>query len=204
VIDALARVNSEVAEWYRGAVIVLAGDGNPERFQQAAHSLREVMNAVGRLAGLPQATEERLGDRFAQMVKAWERGQRLSTCYADGVWRGEIDEPARSALVAVEQVIAWNVESRRTRRDVFLDAARKLDGSDRRLPEVAETAMWREWDRLKSYFNGVSKHSKKTTEEEFTVRVADLERFILQLVRRDVYAEQKEIAALVEEAERGA
>jgi hypothetical protein len=204
VVAALSSRDETVAEWYGGSREVFRMHGNRERFAQAGHSLREVMNAVARLAGLPQPAEGRLGDRFRSMTRTWERERERSSCHDGNTWSGEIDGYARTAFGAVEETIEWDKNNRRVRREVFLEVARTLDGSGRRLPETEEARMWRAWDDTKSYFTAVAHHGRATDDAEFTQQLERLDRFILQLFRRDVYREQRRLDDLIARAEHGA
>jgi hypothetical protein len=204
VYETLAARDREVAEWYRGAIMVLRATENPDRFAQAAHSMREVMNEVGRLAGLPQQEEEgRLGEQFRKMKEKFSQAKRRSECHDGNEWSGEIDDNARTALVAVEEVIEWEDENRRARREVFIAARRTLDGSRRELPKAEEDRMWRAWNKTRSYFISVTHHRKEVDEAEFDRQVELLEEFILRMFRGDAYREQRRIAELIEGAERG-
>lgn len=204
VVAALAARDEDVAGWYRGARDVLGMRPNADRLAQAGHSFREVMNAVDRLAGLPQPAEGRLGDRFRDMTQTWEQERERSRCHDGKGWNGEIDDHAQFAFAAVEETIEWGRDNRRTRREVFLEVARTLDGSGRRLPETEEARMWRGWDDMKSYFTAVAHHGRQTDEAEFVQQLERLDEFILRLFRRDVYSEQKRIDDLIARAEHGA
>jgi hypothetical protein len=183
---------------------VTLGHPNPDSLAQAAHGLREVMNAVGRLAGLPQESEGRLRDYFDPAGEVWRRAQDQSQCFDGSAWGGKIDAPAAKAMKRIDDLVAWDVEHRRARREVFLEATRELDGSGRHLPKVEEDRLWRDWDRVKSFFNAVAKHAKKATEHEFDERLSELNALLHRLVGGDVYREQKQLIELIKEVEGGA
>jgi hypothetical protein len=204
VVAALAARDEEVAGWYVGALDTLARRGNPDRFAQTGLSLREVMNAVGRLAHLPQPAEGKLGEQFGMMAKTWSDARSRSRCHDDMVWSGEIDEHAVVAFTAVDKTIEWNAANWRTRREIFIEATRALDGSGRTLPETEESRLWRNWKDTKAYFNACAHHGKHPNEADFRRQLERLDRFILQLFRRDVHAEQKQILELIARAEHGA
>jgi hypothetical protein len=161
------------------------------------------MNAVDRLAGLPQREEGRLRDCFSKMRARFSRAKEQSQCHDGEEWSGEIDVHARAALVAVEEAIAWDDEHRPARRKVFIEATRVLDGSGRALPESEETRLWRAWDGTKGYFNSVAKHSRAADEAEFAEHIERLDGFIRQMFAADAYREQRRISELIQEAERG-
>jgi hypothetical protein len=86
--QALAEQDGRVAGWYLGARLTLSSTRNPERLQQAAHSLRELMDKLLPVLGLPAEAEGgRLGDRFAAMTARWEAAKEQSRCQSDGVER---------------------------------------------------------------------------------------------------------------------
>ena len=203
VVATLADRDAEVAGWYVGALDTLDRRGNPDRFAQAGLSLREVMNAVGRLAHLPQPAEGKLGEQFAKMARTWNDARRRSRCHDGMAWSGEIDEHALVAFTIVEETIEWNAANHVSRRAAFIEVARTMDGSGRTLPESEESRLWRNWDETKSYFNACAHHGKQTNEAEFRRQLERLDRFILQLFRRDVHAEQKRILELIARAEHG-
>lgn len=67
ICQGLMRIDEKASMAYRGALKVLRDHGNPDRFSQAAHSLREITNIVSRQIALPQkATNE---DRLRQKLE---------------------------------------------------------------------------------------------------------------------------------------
>lgn len=55
----LLKIEKKAAEAYKGALRVLKDRDNPDRFSQAAHSLRELTNIISRKADIPQETKEK-------------------------------------------------------------------------------------------------------------------------------------------------
>ena len=97
----------------------------------------------------------------------------------------------------------WHETFMPSRRESFIRATRTLDASGRTLPESEEDRLWRAWSETKEYFDGVAHHGKATTDDTFRGELERLDGFILRLFRRDVHAEQRRIATLVERAEHG-
>lgn len=203
VIAAIERYDIEVATWYRGAILVAGNSGHPDRLALAGHGLREVMNSVSRLAGLPQAEQGqgRLRDRFDPAAKRWRRAQEESDCFDGTGWSGVIDGPVARAMRALDELVTWDAEHRPARRETFLDATRELDGSGRRLPRTEENRLWKQWEGVRNYFIGVAHHSKATSEAEFFAHVAELDALLLRLVAGDVYQERKQLLDLIQEVE---
>lgn len=203
VFELLSARDADVGAWYRGAIVVLQTE-NPDRFAQAAHSLREVMNEVGRLAGLPQPEEEGgLGVEFKKMKETFSRAKDRSRCHDGEQWSGEIDAHARAAFVAIEEVIAWDDANRQARRQTFIAARRALDGSGRALPKAEEDRLWRAWKNTRNYFISVAHHGRKAEETEFAEHLDRLDGFIRRMFEADAYREQRRIMGLIQEAERG-
>ena len=127
---ALAEQDERVAGWYLGARITLLNIENPERLQQAAHSLRELIDKLDPVLGLPaQAEVGRLGDTFDAMRTKWEEAKRKSTCHTDAGWSGEIDEAARRGFGAVDEAIEWQRRNRPRRKETYRATIRALDVS---------------------------------------------------------------------------
>lgn len=125
---ALAEQDSRAATWYLGARMTLSNTNNPERLQQAAHSLRELMDKLDPILGLPakavggdldKAEGGDLGSRFYAMAVKWEKAKRGSKCYTEGVWSGEIDEAAQRGLAAVDEAIEWQRKKRPRRKETY-------------------------------------------------------------------------------------
>jgi hypothetical protein len=202
--QALAEQDGRVAGWYLGARLTLLNTRNPERLQQAAHSLRELMDKLLPVLRLPAEAEGgRLGDRFAVMTSRWETAKEQSRCHTDGVWSGEIDEAARRGFTAVEEAIEWQRQNRPKRKETYRATIRALDVSGRPLPAWIEDIHVELWDDLRDYFVRVCHHDRETDEDEFTGALHTLERFVLERLKPPTYAEQARLDQLIAEAERG-
>jgi hypothetical protein len=201
---ALAEQDGRIAGWYLGARITLLNTRNPERLQQAAHSLRELMDKLLPVLGLPAEAEGgNLGDRFAAMTTRWERAKKQSRCHNDGVWSGEIDDAARRGLTAVDEAIEWQRKNRPKRKETYRATIRALDVSRRPLPVWIEDTHVLLWDDLRDYFVKVCHHGRETDEDEFSAALHELERFVLDRLKPRTYAEQGTIDESIAEAERG-
>jgi hypothetical protein len=201
---ALAEQDDRVAGWYLGARMTLSNTRNPDRLQQAAHSLRELMDKLLPVLGLPAEAEGggRLGDRFAAMTSRWEIAKEQSRCHSDGVWNGEIDEAARRGFIAVEEAIVWQRQNRPRRRETYRATIRALDVSRRPPPSwIEDTHVWL-WNDLRDYFVRVCHHDRETNENEFSLTLHELERFVLERLKPRTYAEQVTLDQLIAEAER--
>lgn len=202
---ALAEQDGRVASWYLGARITLLNIKNPERLEQASHSLRELIDKLYPVLGLPAQVEGgRLGDTFYVMITKWEKAKRQNSCYTDEVWSGEIDEAARRGFAAVDEVIDWQRKNRPKRKETYRATIRALDVSGRALPAWIEDTHVQLWENLRDYFVRVCHHDCDTDEDEFAAALDTLETFVLERLKPPTYAEQATLDQLIAEAERGA
>jgi hypothetical protein len=202
--QALAEQDGRAATWYLGARMTLSTTNNPERLQQAAHSLRELMDKLLPVLGLPAEAEGgRLGDRFADMTARWETAKEQSRCHSDGIWSGEIDEAARRGFIAVDEAIVWQRQNRPRRRETYRATIRALDVSRRPPPSWIEDTHVQLWNDLRDYFVRVCHHDRETDEDEFKGALDTLESFVLERLKPRTYAEQVTLDQLIAEAERG-
>jgi hypothetical protein len=199
---AIAEYDGELASWYLGARMAFVTPTNPEHVVHAAHSIRELMNNLHKIAGIPvKADAGRLGDKFAEMKAKWEKGKRNSTAFSEEKgWHGEIDAHARRACEAVDDAIAWAEANRVAWMERHAETIRVLDVSGRPLPSWIEKDFVKQWDTLRDYFIRVAKRGP-TTREDFEAALDTLERFVLERLKPRTYTEQTTIDALIREAE---
>jgi hypothetical protein len=210
--QALAEQDGRAATWYLGARMTLSTTNNPERLQQAAHSLRELMDKLHPIVGLPAKAEGsdldkseggNLGDRFDAMTAKWEKAKQQSKCHTEGMWSGEIDDAARRGLAAVDETIEWQRKNRPRRKETYRAKIRALDVSRRPPPSWIEDTHVLLWDKLRDYFVKVCHHGHETNEDEFSAKLHELERFVLERLKPRTYPEQATLDQLIAEAERG-
>jgi hypothetical protein len=199
---AIHEYDAELASWYLGARMALATSANPEHLVHAAHSIRELMNNLHKIAGVPAKVDAgNLRDKFDDMRRRWEKGKRNSSCFSDGDgWTGEIDAHARRAFEAVDEAIAWEDANRPAWQERHLQTIRMLDVSGRPLPSWIEKDFVAQWDTLRTYFIRVAKRAS-TDGEEFSAALDTLERFVLERLKPRTFTEQSTIDALIRQAE---
>jgi hypothetical protein len=199
---AIAEHDSELANWYLGARMAFATPANPEYLVHAAHSVRELMSNLHKIAGVPVKVDTgRLNDRFDAMKTKWEKAKRNSTAFTEEEgWHGEIDEHARRGCEAVDDAIAWYAANRVAWKERHLETIRVLDVSGRPLPAWIEKDFVTQWDTLRTYFIRVA-HRDPTPREDFEAALDTLERFVLERLRPRTYSDQTTLDALIREAE---
>jgi len=199
---AIAEYDGKLANWYLGARMAFATPGNPEHLVQAAHSIRELMDNLHKIAGVPvKADTGRLNDKFDDMKRKWEKGKRNSTAFSDEKgWHGEIDGHARRACQAVDDAIEWHAANRIAWKERHRETIRVIDVSGRLLPEWIEKDFVTQWDTLRNYFIGVT-HRDSTTRDVFEAALDTVERFVIERLKPQTYSDQTTLDALIREAE---
>jgi hypothetical protein len=199
---AIAEYDGELANWYLGACMAFAAPTNPEHLVHAAHSIRELMSNLHKIAGIPvKADAGRLNDKFDEMKTKWKRGKRNSTAFSEEEgWHGEFDRHAQRACEAVDDAIAWDAANRVAWKERHLETIRVLDVSGRPLPAWIEKDFVTQWDTLRTYFIRVA-HRDPTTREDFEAALGTLERFVLERLKPRTYSDQATLDSLIREAE---
>jgi hypothetical protein len=204
LLAALSEVDSRLADMFLGALAVLEQRSNGERFAQAAHTLRELINRLPASLGLATpAMNQRLGDRLGRPEQAWSTARAQSTCRNGNSWSGTIDPPLARALVAIDDFFEWKSKHRPRRRTEMAQTIRRLDASGRQLPERIESIVVEQWGATREYFIGVCHHSIEPDERDFFGYLDVFEEFIIDRLRPRTFADFDAVDAIIEEAERG-
>jgi hypothetical protein len=188
LLQTLSTPSKAFHEWYRGGITILKSK-SPDRIAQAAHSIRELCDALPkRIADIPEfkspiSAVKNFSDQFLDL-----KAQN----YGDG-WQGKIvtaqlndllskfeklfNEPPRSkrfgkALTAFDlQIELLSKDTRRKRDNVF--------------------------EELVSFFQNVAHHKHLATEEEFRKKLAFFESLLLNYLTPCTETQQKELLALM-------
>ena len=109
LLEALTAKDQQLGEMYIGALLALHQPTNRERFSQAAHTLREMINRLPVALGLSTETllKDRLGDRLQRPEQTWDAAMQKSACLKNGKWTGVIDRPLATALTAIQNFFEW-------------------------------------------------------------------------------------------------
>jgi hypothetical protein len=204
LLDAFSEVDARLAKMFLGALTVLEQQSNGERFAQAAHTLRELINRLPASLGLTTpAMNERLGDRLGKPEQAWSAALAQSGCRDGNRWSGTIDPPLARALLAIGEFFEWKSEHRPRRRTEMTQTIRRLDASGRQLPERIESMVVNQWGVTREYFIGVCHYNVEPEEREFFGYLDVFEEFLINRLRPRTFADFDAVDAVIEEAERG-
>ena len=106
-----------LASMYQGGLVVLEDSGNPDRFAQCAHSMRELMEKISEHLGVPmKAQGESLGVKARDFSDAYDRARTNTECFSESNgWHGTVDRPLQKFLREADFFFDW-FESHRPRR----------------------------------------------------------------------------------------
>jgi len=199
---ALEDRDGSLGRMYLGSLVVLRNAGNPDRFPQCAHSIRELMEKIPRAMDVPvKAHQERLGDKARNLSGAFADAQKNTRCLSGAKrWNGQIDRPLRNFLRRCEEFFEWMASHRPRRRDELLKMLARLGGSGQALPEPLASRKAAVWRELNGYFQSIAHHRRSAEQDEFRQQVDALERFLLDELMPKTFDDFDEIDTLLREA----
>jgi hypothetical protein len=193
--QALIERRADLGEWYRAAIAVINDNNLPDRLSLAAHALREVMEklpgdgvSVDRGASLPQ--------KVSGLRPPWNSAQEENQ-RSGGGWQGEIGEPLREFLAAIQAFFDGQDEFTKSRQAYAEQFLNTLDAGGG-LPEDVQRANAKQWMGFQGYFIGVAHHGT-VKETEFIARLAGFEAFIATRLKPRPTEDFATIDALLEE-----
>jgi hypothetical protein len=200
--EALRQLSPNLADLYLGAVIARTNDQNPDRLPQAAHSVREMMNAMPGAVGVEvRELDERFGNRLSGFRDSWGP-LRAREANAEGEpWQGEIDRVLRRFLTKASGFFAWYDEHKPRRRAEFGDTLNRLEPSARSLPSELQATNVAAWESMREFFIKVCHHSVTTDVQAFDARLEQLEAFLLDRLQPRTFEDFDEIDAILREGQ---
>lgn len=202
LLGALRDVEPRLADLYLGAMLVLRDAANPTRFAQAAHVLREILNAVLKVVSNDvSARPGDMGTKIRPSEAAWKRVLQAQGKENRASW--QMDEDLEAFLDSFGEFFEWKARDRGERRDQMRRAVRRLDASRRALPPVLEEEVVGDGMKLLRFFIKVCHFNVETDEGQFQVRVAEFESFLMARLRPRTFADQEALDVVIAEAEDG-
>ena len=190
-----------------GACHALRDQSNPEALPQAAHSLRELMEKLEGVRGIPitdagiAEADGSLGEKTKQLAAQWAVAVQKSTCLRQEDPTDQIDPPLRKVLGLVADFFGWVANNHKLHSGKPLRLVKGLDPLASMLPQAVQNAQADEWRALKSYFLEVSHHKRGTDPAQFEVTLAALEVFLDRRLTSVRAANQNAILKLIKEVE---
>ncbi len=185
VHEALLRKAPPCADMFFGAVKVSSDAANPERFSQAAHSLRELMDRIGPYLNVPVPDKEllkgrgRLNDKFDEVERFLKKAEKASGNWTSTGWSGSIHTMTEQVLIKLQKCAEWrllNVKLRKTKAGAIVN---KFDPLHHVLPEAIQQRRVGEWEDTYEYFLGVT-HHKTTSAIDFGKWLFHFEQLLLR------------------------
>jgi hypothetical protein len=212
LIAALEERDSRFAQWYTGALQTLGNVDNPERFSQAAHSMRELMEKLPEHAYI-LASGDRSGRvslrgqgnlrTEAQGLRTgWMKGKQATKCHDGAGWSGPIDSVLVAMLERVEAFISWVEENRPSRATIVGTGIESLDGSGRSWTLEIRAENVKRWTVAYEYFESVCHHGRAADPEAFNRYLTSVEHFLLDLLAPRAMEDLADIESIIREGER--
>ena len=118
-----------------------------------------------------------------------------------GGWTGPFNGHLYGFLRKLEDFFAWVHENHLTRREQFKRTMVRLDASDRALPQPLLDTRYRQWDKLKSFFQGTLHHGRSPSRAEMLERIGELETFLASALVPTTFDDLNAIDALLQESD---
>src|SRR5208283_3153509 len=106
-------------------------------------------------------------------------------------------------LKRLEEFFEWFKTHHPRRKAEIDEILYKLEGSELRSPQVLRKQNVDYWDEMRNYFQSIAHHGKETTMEDFENRLAALEKFLLDRLSPQTFADFDEIDQIIREGESG-
>lgn len=204
LLHALQQQQSELAQMYLGALLVLQDNANPDSIPLSAHGVRELMEKLPETLDVPmKAHKERMGDKVQGLYQRWKATFQGSGSVANGEWLGEIDVPLRLLLKALNEFLNWYATHHPRMREEIGRVLRRLDAPGGALPPTVEDANIALWRDMRTFFVDVAHHRLDPEAQEFRRRLGDLELFLLDRLHPRTFEDFRTIDELLEEAAHG-
>lgn len=195
--EALRRRDLKVADFYRGAMVVIADRGNPEAIFQAAHSIRELLEKAPLLVGGSSGPNQRLNDKLAPLRDKFSNLK--PSLNENGTWKPESEMKIGRMLRDLREFFDWMDANLKKRKEQMRTLLRALTGPGILLPSDVEEAEIEELMSLKDYFTNLAHHAFAATEVEFYHHLSQAETMLLRKFKPEPSADFEAIDALLQE-----
>jgi hypothetical protein len=209
LVQELSALNTKFlfGKMFEGAIYALHNPANPEALPQAAHSLRELMEKLEIVIGIPVTDKAvvdgdgSLGQKARELRDQWNKAKAKSKCLDGAPPADQIDVPLRKLLEKFGKFFDWFEKNPKFRAQKAHGVVKGLDPLASMLPQAVQRAQAEEWAGQKDYFVGVSHHAAETTLAEMQANIANLERFLHNRIAPVKAQNQNDIAKLIKDVE---
>ncbi len=202
LVACLARKNAKLAKIYSGGLAVFFDEGNPLRFELAAHAMRELIEKSPLLINEEVvATGDGMKNRLDQVRRAYQMLTQGHGFNEKSPVPGSEDQ-VRAVILELSRYFEWEADNRPQARQRTARMLGALSGPGQALPvDVSdnEVARWMEAD---GYFKMVAHNRRDSVDrDEFVARMMFIERVLLRRLQPPAVPELDELDALIEEGE---
>lgn len=196
----LARKDAEnsgvpppLAPMYLGAKIARLRADNPEYLSHAAHSMRELIDALPtKYPTVPAFDHADLVSRVRELLNSWHAYQAAPSP-VEALARADFDQAMKTFAEEMDDV-------RTTHRERAGALIAAMDPSGRPLPPVIADLRVSEWATYRRFFLGACHHGS-TTPEEFDGMLEPFEDFLIDRLGLRAFRNQAALERLIGEAE---
>lgn len=197
VIKILRTTKSQkypLGDWYLGAIYATKNNYNPDRFSQAAQSLRELLEKLPRVFVESEVQESR-PDFLSMRVNLYSRLCSDKNRY-EGEWKGKtIDACLDKTIRGVDRYLELNQIP--TRKEQIHSVMNKLDPMHDTLDQGIRLEKAERFHALWKTFEGLAHHNTSADEKFFWEQLAMTERLIIDLLAPITAQDQGAIQAFL-------
>ncbi len=187
-------------DMYLGAVVVLKHSANPDRFAQAAHSLREVIEKFAERRGGPLKAGASSTNRVSALQASWNKCDLPDdSAEAGGVklcW-----PKIRGFLNDARAFFQWFNPKPPSRREQLGAALGQVVPSGERLPGSIERRETDRWFKVRDDVTDLAHHRRSLTEPDVRILVEHVEALILEPVFLRTFERFDQIDRIVAQGE---
>ena len=168
-----------LADWYLGAIYALAISFNPDRYSQAAQSLRELLEKLPGVSITENLSNGKGGNLKQQRDYIDERFQKdKEKVKGEGVWKGKvISSHMDKTLCKLEDYLERNKQPKSSEVSF-----KSISDADPMADYLSKEIIERKWQRFIDVWRalqGVAHHKTKVSNEEFRRITVECEQIIL-------------------------
>lgn len=203
LVEVLKAKDESLSNMFEGALDTLNNTRNPEHLPQAAHSIRELMEKLPRYIDVQTSNKFDIKNRVNQLIQYWEKIK--GTCdniIANELDNVEIDDKFRKFLNKVDTFFTDYNQHSPSKRKETADTLSTIDLSEIGLPESLMSLDCKKWLEFNMFFQGISHHGRKTTDEVFNQWLDAFERFLVERMVPQTFDSFDQLDELIAEGEK--
>ena len=195
ILSATKSQKYSLGDWYLGAIYAVENRYNPDRFSQAAQSLRELLEKIPRVFVESEIPESR--PNFREM----RRDLYSQLCFDKkryrGAWEGElIDSGLDKTIRGVDRYL--ELDQMPTRKEQIHSVMCKIDPMHDTLNQEIRTEETKRFNALWQYFEALAHHNTHTDKEIFLRQLDLTERLVIDLLAPIAAEDQGAIREILE------